>query len=261
MSNYDDFLEDKPKSVPAKKKKKANQNLTWNLLTVVMLLMTMCACFFMVNIFQNPYSGLNLLAPNTLVPPPATATWTPIGYAPTWTPTVTVPPTETSTPRPTYTIEPTATAYVLATVAPFSTSTLTTTPPARTARPAGVPYNITVSYDDSTTRRAGSSCLSMYVAGKALDSQSKPVVGLQVKLGGSIPGKTFVPALTTLTGISPDYGQSGFEFDLKIAPVASSKGLWIQLYDQSGAPLSEQVKLTTYADCKKNLIFVNFQQR
>ena len=260
MSNYDDFLNEKPRAASAQKKKKNSPDTTWNLLTVVILLMTMCVCFFMFNIFQNPYSGLNLMAPNTLVPAPATATWTPIGYAATWTPTVTSPPTETSTPRPTFTVVPSSTIYVLTTSTPNYTPTTTTTP-TRTARPTGVPYNITVTYEDSTTRRAGAGCLSIYVAGKAVDAQKKPVVGLQVKLGGSVPGKTFVPAQTTLTGISPDYGQSGFEFDLQLAPVASSKGLWVQLYDQSGAPLSEQLKLTTYADCKKNLIFVNFQQK
>jgi hypothetical protein len=80
-------------------------------------------------------------------------------------------------------------------------------------------------------------------------------------LGGSLPGKTFVPALVTLTGTSLVYGQSGFEYDLQLAPVASSKTLWIQLYDQSGAPLSEQFKLISYADCKRNLVFVRFQQK
>jgi len=101
----------------------------------------------------------------------------------------------------------------------------------------------------------------MYVAGKALGTNNNPITGLQVSLGGSVPGKVFVPPLTTLTGISPIYGPSGFEFDLRVAPVASSKGLWVQLFDQSGTPLSEQVQLKTYTDCKKNLINVSFQQK
>jgi hypothetical protein len=261
MSNYDNFLKETPKAGPAtKKKKKSSPDTTWNLLTLVMLLMTFCACFFIFSILQNPNSGLNPLAPPTMVPPPATATWTPIGYAATWTPTVTLPPTETFTPRPTYTIMPSATPFVLMTSTPFRTPTITTTP-TRTARPTGVPYSITVTFNESTIFRADTSCSSTYIAGQALDAKNKPVVGLQVKLGGSVPGKTFVPGLTTLTGISPVYGQSGFEFDLQLAPVASSNTLWVQLYDQSGSPLSEQYKLTTYADCKKNLIFVRFQQK
>lgn len=101
----------------------------------------------------------------------------------------------------------------------------------------------------------------MFVAGKVLDSTNSPKTGLQVKLGGSVPGKALNPPLTTLTGISPVYGPSGFEFDLKMAPVASTKGLWVQLFDQSGAPLSDQVSLKTFTDCTKNLVLVNFKQR
>jgi len=259
-NNYDDFLKETPKAAPAPKQKNAGPDFTWNVLSLVMLLMTLCACLVIFSILQNPHSGLNLLAPSTLVPPPATATWTPIGYAATWTPTVTLPPTDTSTPRPTFTLEPSSTAFVLTTSTPNYTPTVTDTP-TRTPRPTGVPYSITVTYNDSTLFRTDTSCASMFIAGQALDAKNSPKVGLQVKLGGGVPGKTLVPALTTLTGISPVYGQSGFEFDLQLAPVASSNSLWIQLYDQSGAPLSEQLKLSTYADCKKNLIFVRFQQK
>jgi len=260
MSNYDDFLNETPRAASAPKKKTNSPDLIWNVLTGVMLLMTLCACFFFVSILRNPYSSVNLLAPSTIVPPPATATWTPVGYAPTWTPTVTLPPTDTNTPRPTFTTLPTSTTYVIQTATPNYTPTVTDTP-TRTPRPTGVPYSITLTYNESIIFRTDTSCLSTYVVGQALDAQNKPVVGLQVKMGGSVPGKTFVPALTTLTGISPVYGQSGFEFDLKIAPVAANNSLWVQLLDQSGAPLSEQFKFSTYADCKKNLMFVRFQQK
>lgn len=258
MDNYDELLKEKPKAPQAKKK--SGPDLTWNLLTVVMALMTLCACGFFTNLLLNPQSTLNPLKPATLIPPPPAATWTPLGYAATWTPTVTVPPTETSTPRPTLTWAPTFTPFTIstATLTPEPTETVVAT---RTLRPVGVPYSISVSYDQSTNRRADTSCASMYVAGTAMDSKNSPAQGFQVKLGGSVPGKAFVPALTTLTGISQIYGQSGFEFDLKIQPVDSSKSLWIQLFDLSGAPVSEQYQLKTYKDCKKNLILVSFQQK
>lgn len=258
MSKYDDFLDEKPKTSASKKN--SNKELIWNLLTGMMLLMTLCACAFFISLIRNPFSNLNPFAPNTPVPPPATATWTPIGYAATWTPTVTLPPTDTSTPRPTYTLEPSSTALIVSTVTPDYTPTNSSTS-TRTPRPTGAPYSITVTYNESTTFRADTSCSSMYVAGQALDAKNKPVIGLFVKLGGSVPGKTFLPALTTLTGIDKVYGQSGFEFDLKVGPVASSQALWIQLVDQSDTPLSEQYKLTTHADCKKNLILIRFQQK
>lgn len=258
MSNYDEFLKEKPKA--SRSKKKASPDLTWNVLTGVMLVMTLCACGFFFSILQNNYSPLNPFPPNTLVPSPLPFTMTPIGYEPTWTPTPSVAPTETATRRPTFTPLPTFTSFKL------TTPTLTFTPTitgvaSRTPRPTGVPYTATVTWDDSTIRRPDTSCASMYVAGQALDPKNNPITGLQVKLGGGLPGKTFAPALTTLTGISPVYGPSGFEFDLHVAPVASSKGLWVQLFDQSGAPLSEQVQLKTYTDCKKNLILVNFKQK
>ena len=223
MSKYDDFLQEKPKKTVAKKKK--NKDLTWNLLTGVMLLMTLCAGIFFFSLVRNPYSRLNPFAPSTLVPPPATATWTPIGYEATWTPTVTVPPTDTSTPRPTYTLPPSPTSYKISTSTPNFTATKAITP-TRTPRPTGAPYSITITYNESTTFRADTNCSSLYVAGQALDSKKNPVFGLVVKLGGSVPGKTLMPVLTTLTGINRIYGQSGFEFDLKIAPVASSKSMW-----------------------------------
>jgi len=258
MSNYDKFLNDKPKG--SRRKKKTGSDRTWNLLTVVMLVLMVCACGFFFSILTNPNSMLNPFPPNTLVPEPPTATITPLSFGPTWTPTPSVVPTETATRRPTFTVAPSFTPFKL------TTSTLTFTPTitvvaTRTPRPTGVPYNATVSWEDSTKWRPDTSCSSMFVAGKTLDSGNNPKTGLQVKLGGSVPGKTFVPVLTTLTGISPVYGPSGFEFDLKIAPVASTKGLWVQLFDQSGAPLSDQVSLKTYTDCSKNLILVNFKQK
>jgi hypothetical protein len=259
MSNYDKSLKQKPKG--SRPTKKAGSDRTWNLLTIVMVVLTLCSCGYFTIILRNPNSGLNVAPPKTLVPPPPTATITPLGFEPTWTPTPSLVPTETPTRRPTITPIPSNTAYTV------STATLTFTPAdtvvaSRTPRPTGVPYNVTVSWEDSTKFRPDTSCSSMYVAGKVLDSGNSPKTGLQVKLGGSIPGKVFLPEQnTTLTGISPIYGPSGFEFDLKIAPVASTKGLWVQLFDQSGAPLSDQVSLKTYSDCNKNLILVNFKQK
>ncbi len=258
MSKYNDFLREKPKTPGTKKK--SNQDLTWNILTVAMLVMTLFAGAFFFSLIRNPYSSLNPFAPNTQVPPPATATWTPIGYDSTWTPTATTPPTDTSTPRPTFTLVSSPTAYKVATSTPDFTPTIASTA-TRTPRPTGAPYSIAVSYNESSTFRADTSCNSLFVAGQALDAKNKPVIGLFVKLGGGVPGKTIFPVLTTLTGIDKAYGQSGFEFNLKIAPVASTQSLWIQLVDQADAPLSEQFKVTTYADCKKNLILVRFQQK
>jgi hypothetical protein len=258
MDKFDQFLDEKPKAPSSGIK--PGRDLTWNILTVVMILLSLCTCLFFFNLVRNPYSNLNPFAPNTLVPPPPTATWTPVGYAPTWTPTVTLPPTDTSTPRPTYTLEASPTIFKVPTSTPFMSPTWNATS-TRTPKPAGAPYSVSVTYNKSGDMMTDSTCNSMYVAGQALDSTNQPVIGLFVKLGGSLPGKTFSPVLTTLTGIDKDFGQSGFEFNLKVAPVGSNKTLWVQLVDQSDAPLSDQYTLATYKDCNKNLLVIRFQQK
>ena len=246
--NLDNFGQQAPK------RKKSDPDMIWNLLTIMALVSTLCVGLYYYSLFSNPYSNLNPFPPNTLVPTPVPPTWTPIGFAATWTPTVTVPPTVSNTPRPTYTLEPSNTPFSLAT----ATSVLTAT---RTPKPTGVPYTATVSYYDSTTFRTDTSCNTLLIAGQVLDSGNNPVIGLIVKMGGSLPGKVFVPPDVKLTGIATAYGPSGFEFDPGVQPVASSKSLWVQLYDQSSAPLSNQIFLTTYTDCKKNLVFIRFQQK
>lgn len=259
MSNFDNLLDERPKK--SKAPKNPPKDIKWNVLTGVMLLLTLCACMVIFSLLQNPYSRLNPFAPNTLVPPPATATWTPVGMAATWTHTPTLPPTETATPRPTYTVEPSSTTYTVSTATSIYTPTKAFTP-TRTLRPTASPYMVTVTYNASTTFRPDTGCNDMYVAGTALDAKNNPVTGLVVKLGGSLAGKTYLPeAYTTLTGINQIYGPSGFEFDLKVAPVASYKTLWVQLSDISGTLFTEQYKFSTFTDCTKNLILVRFQQK
>lgn len=258
MSNYEEFLNNKPKAAPKKGKK--SQDTTLNLLTIVMLVLTMCACVFFVSIFMNPYAAWNPLKPNTPVPPPPTATWTPLKYDATWTATVTVQPTETYTPRPTFTVEPSFTPFSLATATPIFTPTETATP-TRTVRPTGVPFTASVSAVESTQYQPNSSCESMYIAGVAFGEGGSTLQGFQVKLGGSVPGKVLTNPLITLTGFVQVYGPSGFEFDLKIAPTASKNSLWIQLLDQTGLPLTEQIYLTTYSECSKNMVYVRFQKK
>lgn len=259
MSNYEDFLnETPPPAAPPRKKKKDERETLWNVLTGVMLLMTVCVCGVFFNIFSNPYSALNPFQPPTPLPPTLTPTITPIRFAPTWTPEPTLPPTATNTPRPTITLEPTFTPFKLVTPTKPPTNTPVVSP-TRTPKPTGAPYAATVNAVASTVYRADSTCDRLYVAGQALDGRNNPAMGLIVKLGGSLPGKSFNDL--TMTGLNLAYGQSGFEFDLGLSPVASKNTLWIQLFDQAGAPMSEQIYLTTYADCNHNLIYVRFTQR
>jgi len=97
------------------------------------------------------------------------------------------------------------------------------------------------------------------VAGRVVDLQGRPVIGMRVHLTGIYDGKTI--ELTTLTGgASAWYGDSGFEFVLGDTILASTQSLAIQLNDQSFLPISELVIFDTYATCDKNLILINFKQ-
>jgi hypothetical protein len=248
------------KSKPAKKGKKGSiPARTWDILTLVVVVITLMLCSIFAMILANPYGGLNPFPPATPLPtmfiPTSTPTLPPLPA--TWTPTPTIEPTASNTPRPTITLVPTSTLFV-ATSAATATNT---TRPTVTPRPTGVPYTSTVSALDSATYRPDTSCTWSGVAGQVLDANNSPVIGLIVKMGGYIPSKTIYPEQTVLSGLAPAYGPSGFEFPLDVPPEASKNTLWIQLFDQSGAAISEKITLTTYKDCAKNLIFVRFKAK
>jgi hypothetical protein len=240
------------------KKKSSGPSLKWNLLTGVVVLLTLGLCYVFASLFTNPYSGLNPFPPPTFTSTSSPTALPPNTLQPTWTPTPTIQPTETNTPRPTWTLEPTFTPFSLATRTPLVSPTKTPLS-TKTPKPAGPQYASTITPRASTDYLSNSGCDSMYVAGNALDNSGTSVTALQVRLGGSVPGKSF--NLTTLTGIATAYGPSGFEFNLGLKPTASKDLLWVQLLDQSGAPLTEQVFLTTYTECSKNLLFVRFQKK
>jgi len=247
----DDNLDD---LVAPRRKKKSDPDLVWNILTLVMLIGTLCVIGFSYSLFVNPYSDWNLFPPNTPLPTPIPPTWTPITMPATWTPTVTVQPSPSYTKRPTYTLEPSETLFTLATATSAVTPTLT-------GKPTGALYAATISYFASTTFNAKNDCTKLLIAGKVLKSDNSPLVGAIIKMGGGLPGKSFTPPGMVLSGIATDYGPSGFVFDTGVAPVESSKTLWVQLFDRDDKALSGQVFVTTYKDCNKNLVFVAFQEK
>ena len=90
------------------------------------------------------------------------------------------------------------------------------------------------------------------------DQNSSPIIGIVVRLAGTLNGKSI--ELTTVSGISPEYGKSGFEFVLGDTPVNSHDTVYVQLLDQAGLPLSDKVYIDTSSDCKKNLVLVRFKK-
>lgn len=227
--------------------------IVWNVLTILVLVSTLCLTAFMVMLLYNPSSGLNPYPPPTwpVILPPPTITHTPrVVLEPSWTPTSTsevVLPTKT--PRPTNTPFQTETPYGMST----PTATITPTPSEFSfVLQQGSPVSIAnIFYPDL-------GCSWMGVGGQVLDISGGPVIGLTIHLYGTLNGQ--VIDQRTLTGVNQSYGDGGFEFKLANTPVASQGSLWIQLLDQADLPMSDNIFFDTYEDCGRNLIVINLVQ-
>jgi hypothetical protein len=223
----------------------------WDVLTVVVLILTVCIAGYFMLIFFSPNSPLNMFPPGGSMfagAEPPTATPAPIKLEPTWTASPTLEMTATNTAPPTWT--------PLATYTPFSL-----VPPTRTPKPTSTPkapFTATVTQVESTLIHPEMACNWAGVGGTVTDSNNSHLIGMVVVLRGTLDGKTV--DLTTVTGINKEYGPSGYEFVLGSAPVASSKTLYVQLVDQSGIPLSDKVEISTSTECTKNLVLVRFKK-
>lgn len=222
----------------------------WDLFTILILISTACVGTYMLLLFARPGAVYNPLPPGNPLAP-ATFTITPIQLEATWTATVTPYQTSTPTPRPTFTPIPSPTGFSL--VPATKTPTATKTPKAPfTAKINELQSDITVPHLQAAA------CNWQGVGGSVVDTNTSDIVGLVVRISGFYGGKSV--NMTTVSGVSPDYGKSGFEFVLGATPIASRGQLSVQLLDQAGVPLSESIPLQTFADCKKNLSLVRFQK-
>ena len=221
---------------------------TWDILSIAMLVLTVCAAGYFLLIFINPNSSMNILPPTGRFANTLTSTPAPIKLEATWTASPTLEMTPTTTPRPTWT--------PIFTDTPFSL-----VPPTRTPKPSATPrapFNASVQQVDSTIIHPEFACNWAGIGGTVVDTNNSDIIGTVVVLRGFLDGKTV--DLTTVSGINKEYGQSGYEFVLGTAPIASNKTLYVQLVDQSGVPLSDKVEVVTSADCSKNLVIVRFKK-
>lgn len=232
--------------------------LILNILTVVVLLITLCMGTVFLTIFINPQSSLNPASPPTAqptLPPPSP---TPIArqtLPPTYTPappTETPPPTATDIPGPTLTPSPSPTLFVLISRTPVAVTEPPDTSNVSFELKEGSPLAI------QNFARQDLGCNWLGVAGHAFDMAGSPLTGITVHLTGSLAG-TPVDILS-LTGTAQQYGAGGYEFTLADRPIASTDTLRIQLLDQAGLPFSEVVSFDTFEDCNRNLILIDFQQ-
>jgi hypothetical protein len=264
MDNFD--LEDQPQTSPRRSGRMAGQvnpmvvkSTLWNILTGVALLGVVCVAGVCLLIFTNPFTSLNPFPPPTGLPPLIVPTATQTFLPPSWTPFNTPLPTITETPRPTATQIPSPTVFSLSelTPSPFPTDTPTATKP-----PAGYPFAVQKGSPVAIANiyHPDLACNWLGVGGQVVDMSGAPVTGLIIRLGGELPGVKIPEHMMSLTGVALSYGGAGYEFTIADKPIASKASLWIQLLDQAGIPISDQIYFNTYEGCEKNLIIINFKQ-
>lgn len=244
MSDIYDIDFDKPQ------KKSAPKLGMWDMLSILVLILTACIAGYYALIFVNPNTALNPFSQRRLeasLPPTATSTATPLPATETPTATPYIPPT--NTPRPTFTSVFTPTLFSI--ITPSATLTPTATPKA--------PYSASVQYVASSKYRPEFGCNWLGVAGIVLDKKGAHHIYVQVLLFGDLKGLPINNI--TVSGTAPQYyGASGFEMQLSETPVDTSKTLYLQLRDQGGIPLSENIYINTYSSCSKNMVFVTFKE-
>jgi hypothetical protein len=240
MSKYDFEESRKPKS----------RIDIWDMLSILTLIMTLCIGLYFVAVYLSPNAAYNPFSPAraslNLLPTP---TITQIQLLPTWTSTQSgITETPTLTLVPTFTLEPTVTVVSL--ITPSKTPTPTATPKA--------PFNATITYIDSTIIHPEAGCNWQGIAGTIVDSKNADMLGIAIRVTGFYNGKT--KNELTVSGIAPAFGKSGFEFFLSAVPISSDGLLTIQILDQAGLPLSDNITIDTFSDCSKNLILVKFKK-
>jgi hypothetical protein len=226
-------------------KRTPSRNSIFSLLTLVILIVVFIALIIVLSIFANPHSPLNPFPPPSLPPivkiPTPTATQRSLPGI--WTPT----PGEISgIGEPNLPLD---TPPLAGTSLPFSTPI------------GGFSFGLQGSPTavSSASFRTDPTCSWMGVGGRVYSLSNSPMKGFVLRLGGSINGVELGEQFR-LSGLDTIYGPSGFEFTLSGTPLQTVESYWIQLQDQAGNPLTDKIYFDTYADCKRNLILINFKQ-
>lgn len=230
-------------------------DLILNVLTGLILLVTIAIISLQITIFLNPNVIFNPFPPYKLpealvIQYPTQGTIQEV-FVPSLTPVPILQPTETIAP----TITPTE-------IFIDGTPVAEETPLDPTETPFSGYFAFALQNDinaiESSLIRPNYGCDWVGVAGQVFDLQGRPVVGVRVWLRGTYDNNRI--NLYSLTMESSPYGPSGFEFRLGDEPLNTKGQLSIQLLDQAGIPISERIYFDTFEDCQKNLILINFKQ-
>lgn len=222
----------------------------WDILTVLVLFGICGMVYYFYSIFTNPATFLNPFRPAPLPTAFRTATFTPTDTLPlpTATSRVAAQPqrSSTRTKAPTWTPLPSDTPK---TVKPQVTGTITPTP---------MPASAQITYQASTSVHPDSDCKWFGVGGKVVDASGKSLPFQTIQVSGTLNGKPINYMVLSGHDPLPAYGSAGFEILLGNAPLDSTQGLWIMLFDNTGLPLTNKIYFDTSKDCSKNLIMVVF---
>jgi hypothetical protein len=96
----------------------------------------------------------------------------------------------------------------------------------------------------------------MGLAGQIIDVDSQPIKDIVVEVGGTLDDMPIFGL--AVTGESSVYGPGGFEIKLGDEPIESDDTLWVVVYDLDGNKIISPVFFSTYSDCERNLIVLNF---
>lgn len=199
-------------------------------------------------------TGCSLIPAGNDSPPTIMPTGTPVGTDTPVLPTKVGGGTVTQTPEATATAPEMATATSVPEIPLEATPVPTATelPEPRYAIQPGTPLGVT----NFAFPEAG--CNWMGIGGQAFDISGNPVPALVIEVGGSLGSDTI--SQYVLSGATSAFGPGGFGVQLANKPVASDGSLWVQLFDISARPLTERFYFTTYPDCERNLILINFSE-
>ncbi len=215
-----------------------------DVLTSALLYATMMIGGLYLFIFLEPQTFINPFPPPTMPVRAALATNTPTPAPATPTPLPTAVPvvvaTETSVPP---------TAIVVAaepTSAPTSEPIAAPTAYAYSLQEGSIGYTTQFAYPDLD-------CAWMGVAGTVFDAEGNAAEDMIVHVDGP---DGF--AIDAIAGTRLEFGPAGYEVTLANAPIDSDQMYVIQLLDVLGDPVSERYAVTTFDDCDRNLILINF---
>ncbi|MCE1252657.1 MAG: hypothetical protein LWX83_03795 [Anaerolineae bacterium] len=232
-----------------------------NLLSTLVVSLSLCLLVWFVYLFNNPGSRLNPMPPVLPSLPPTIAI--PTAAAAEATLVETEPPTETPQPpaTPSGSVGPLPPTLQITLPGPSPTPLFDPASPTETDLPRSYYSYAIISAPnaiEASTLKPDRDCNWMGVGGNVFDMQNRPATGILVQMGGYLNGEVLLEY--SLTGTVLHYGPAGYEFTLAEKPTATRKALWIRLVDQAKQPISEKVVFDTYPECARNLILVNFKQ-